>query len=593
MGRPDRPAAGAGRAGRRRRLCAVLAGVRRGPGRDPRRPGSWRGGWSARRRRPRGRAPVGAAGHGAGHRRDRGDRRARGPVAGRARRRRGWCWPAGRARPRPGSAALAAELAAAGTAVERGRLRHGRPRRRLAALLARIGAGGPPLSGGHARRRALAQDARWTRTRPWPSWPRCWRPRRPARRYLDELTAELDLDAFVLFSSIAATWGSGGQRATRRRTRSWTRWPQRRRGRGLAGDVGGLGSVGRRRDDRRARRRAQLRAARAAADGPRSWRCAALGQVLDGGEDAGDRGRRGLGAVRAAVHRAAAQPADRGPARGPRRRWPSQPAAAAAGAGGAATALARRLAGLPAAEQDRVLIDLVRAEAAAVLGHASPEAVEAGPGVPRPGLRLADRGGAAEPAERGDRAAAARHAGLRLPDPGRLAAQFLRAELLGVPAAARHAGGRRPRRSAGEPVAIVGMGCRFPGGVRRPGGAVGAARRRAPTRSRGSRPTGAGTWTSCTTPIRITRGRRTRAQGGFVYDAAGVRRGVLRDQPAGGAGHGPAAAAAARGVLGGAGAGRDRPGVAARLAGPGCSRARRRPGTAPGCAGPAAPRGTC
>jgi hypothetical protein len=43
-----------------------------------------------------------------------------------------------------------------------------------------------------------------------------------------------------------------------------------------------------------------------------------------------------------------------------------------------ATALAERLAGRSRAEQDRILVDLVRAEAATVLGHASPEPVGAG-----------------------------------------------------------------------------------------------------------------------------------------------------------------------------------------------------------------------
>jgi hypothetical protein len=56
--------------------------VRRGPGRDPRRrnPGPAAGARSA----PREREDMDAARHGAGHRRNRGDRRPRGPLAGHA-----------------------------------------------------------------------------------------------------------------------------------------------------------------------------------------------------------------------------------------------------------------------------------------------------------------------------------------------------------------------------------------------------------------------------------------------------------------------------------------------------------------------------
>src|SRR5207302_1314493 len=59
------------------------------------------------------------------------------------------------------------------------------------------------------------------------------------------------------------------------------------------------------------------------------------------------------------------------------RRPPSPGARRAAEAGsGAATGLRQRLAGLPAAEQDRVLLEVVAGHAAAVLGHADSSAVD-------------------------------------------------------------------------------------------------------------------------------------------------------------------------------------------------------------------------
>ncbi|MER5898394.1 type I polyketide synthase, partial [Streptomyces sp. NPDC001876] len=54
-------------------------------------------------------------------------------------------------------------------------------------------------------------------------------------KHLDELTADLSLDLFVVFSSIAATWGSGGQSAYAAGNAFLDAWTQHRHDRGLPG----------------------------------------------------------------------------------------------------------------------------------------------------------------------------------------------------------------------------------------------------------------------------------------------------------------------------------------------------------------------
>ncbi|WP_449063792.1 beta-ketoacyl synthase N-terminal-like domain-containing protein, partial [Planomonospora algeriensis] len=126
--------------------------------------------------------------------------------------------------------------------------------------------------------------------------------------------------------------------------------------------------------------------------------------------------------------------------------------------------LAGRLAGLPGPEQEQVLLDLVRTCVALVLGHATTATVDAGTAFKALGF---DSYSAVELRNRLNAAT-----GLPLPTsllfdhptPAALAG-FLRAELTGdsapVPVVERAAG-------HDEPIAIVGMACRFPGGVSSP-----------------------------------------------------------------------------------------------------------------------------
>ncbi|MFE2679862.1 SDR family NAD(P)-dependent oxidoreductase, partial [Streptomyces hygroscopicus] len=134
-------------------------------------------------------------------------------------------------------------------------------------------------------------------------------------------------------------------------------------------------------------------------------------------------------------------------------------------------ALRRRLAGMPRASQDQMLLELVRAQTAAALGHATPETVN----TRRPfkelgfdslmGVDLRNRLTA--------------ETGLRLPAtlvfdyPTPMAlVGHLRDEILGGAGVTSAAGAGAVAATGApvdsDPIVIVGMSCRFPGGVRTP-----------------------------------------------------------------------------------------------------------------------------
>ncbi len=142
----------------------------------------------------------------------------------------------------------------------------------------------------------------------------------------------------------------------------------------------------------------------------------------------------------------------------------SEPAEALPEQGRSAGSLAARLAGLPEPERAQIVLDLVLAQVAFVLGHVSGEDLD-----PRQAFKELGFDSAAG-VELRNRVRAA--TGLKLPaavvfdHPTPLAVRdLLLGELTGV------SGERGPepsRISTDEPLAIVGMACRFPGGVRSP-----------------------------------------------------------------------------------------------------------------------------
>ncbi|MER5599757.1 SDR family NAD(P)-dependent oxidoreductase, partial [Streptomyces sp. NPDC002265] len=277
--------------------------------------------------------------------------------------------------------------------------------------------------------------------------------------HLDELLGDQELDAFVLFSSVSGVWGSGGQAAYAAGNAFLDALARQRRDRGLTATAvswgpwadGGMVEDG---DDEERLRRRGLRAMTPASA------ITALQHALDRHETlltVAD-----VDWPRFIVPFTLARPS---PLLGDLPEVRATLAEDTPGAGHGSGALAESLARLSHEDRARALVDLVRTHAAAVLGHRGAGAVE----TDRPFRDLGfDSLTAVELRNRINEAT-----GLALPTTlvfDHPTAADLAAHLL-----AELTGGQDEKATdaaaaavTAEPIAIIGMACRYPGGVRSP-----------------------------------------------------------------------------------------------------------------------------
>ncbi|MCQ9184320.1 SDR family NAD(P)-dependent oxidoreductase [Streptomyces sp. IBSBF 2953] len=348
-----------------------------------------------------------------------------------------------------GAEALAAELGELGATVSVVAC-DAADRSSLADVLARIPAGHPLTGVVHAA--GIVADRMVESLTPEQA-DAVLRPKADAALHLHELTRELDLAHFVLFSSAAAVFGGAGQGAyaaanafldglaAHRRANgqpalslAWGLWAER------SGITGHLGEADLARIERAGFAPLAVEEGLALFDA-----CLAADRpvLLPMRLDTAPRPGRETPPLLSALVRT--------------------PRPAARTAAAPAATLRDRLLALPVAERDGMLLDMVRSHAATVLGHATADAVGAEHTFRDLGV---DSLSAVEL-----RNALSPLTGLALPPtlvfdyptPAALAA-YLRRELL-----AESSETAEPVVApADEPVAIVGMGCRFPGGVGSP-----------------------------------------------------------------------------------------------------------------------------
>ncbi|NEC38542.1 acyltransferase domain-containing protein, partial [Streptomyces rubrogriseus] len=285
------------------------------------------------------------------------------------------------------------------------------------------------------------------------------RPKVDAAWNLHELTKDLDLEAFVLYSSVAGLIGNAGQANYAAGNTFLDALAQHRRALGLPAVSLAWGLW-----DQASTISGQLEQT----DLKRMERTGLLplssADAMELFDAAPATGEAVLAATR--LNLGALRKQSDGPHLLFRGLVPAAPRRAAAAQADGGSTLEQRLAPLSAAEREQALTDLVRTQVAAVLGHSDPGTIESGRAFQELGF---DSLTAVELRNR-----LSTTSGLRLPttlvfdhpSPAALAAH-LSAELFGeqesnVPAVVA------ADSASLEPIAIVGMACRYPGGVSSP-----------------------------------------------------------------------------------------------------------------------------
>ncbi|MEV7020447.1 SDR family NAD(P)-dependent oxidoreductase, partial [Streptomyces sp. NPDC093991] len=362
----------------------------------------------------------------------------------------------------PGAAELSAELVGLGAETAEIVACDAADRERLAQVLAAIPADHPLTGVVHAA--GVLADGVLTSLTP-EQLTHVWRPKVDAAVNLHELTRDADLGLFVLYSSASGVFGGPGQGNYAAANVFLDALAHHRRARGLPATSVAWGLWA---------QASAMTGHLAESDIDRVARGGfvplpdATGIALFDAATARDGALFVAAELDASVLRGAAAgttvpPLLRGIVRTAARR-----AAGPTSGADASSGLTRRLAGMAQAERDRFLLDLVRTHVAAVLGHADPQTLDAA----RPFKDLGfDSLTAVELRNRINAAT-----GLRLPaaltfdhpNPAAVA-RLIAAELGDAPEASTPV---RPTTAGAadgsEPIAIVGMACRFPGGVASP-----------------------------------------------------------------------------------------------------------------------------